>query len=755
MGLISRVSSRTYRKPNEAKMPSASAKKRKANKKHDDKNRQRSKQGLDETTKAEVEAKEVAQIEAAKGDAQSQQLEAVQKAAEEAVASSKLEDIHEMELLREEQAKLNAAARTCTGKLGNEKLTSAVHINGLSIVYHGQVLIDDTDLELNQHHRYGIIGPNGCGKSTLLAALGNREVPIPESVDIFYLDHEMPPSDKTPIGCVMDVAEERKILEAQVEILEETDPVSEILFDLYERLDNMGADKAEAQASRILRGLGFTKDMQSKALKDFSGGWRMRVALARALFVKPYLLLLDEPTNHLDLEACVWLEAELETFEHILIIVSHSQDFLNGVCTNIINIKDRKLEYYTGNYDQYIKTKSEVEEQQMKAYNWEQEQIANMKNYIARFGHGSAKLAKQAQSKEKTLARMIEKGLTEKVTGDKQISFKFTNTDKLAPPVIQVQEISFQYKEGSPWIYRDVEFGLDQDTRLALVGPNGAGKSTLLKLLLGDLEPNDGMIKRHSHVKMGHYHQHLAEKLDMNLSPIEFMMQEFKHLKEIDQVRKIIGRYGISGKQQAMPIRNLSDGQRCRVALAWVAHQTPHMLMLDEPTNHLDLESIDALANAIQNYNGGLVLVSHDFRLISKVAKEIWICEKQTVTKWNGSIVDYKELLKNNVLGDDGTRKAMTAASADHYHKKDELYPELPKVQAAPVKKMQILSISTNTKKSSSNPDSPVGNGTSSPKTNGSPKVNGGGKFVPPGKRATTNGNGDANNNTDPREDWW
>ena len=189
-------------------------------------------------------------------------------------------------------------------------------------------------------------------------------------------------------------------------------------------------------------------------MKDFSGGWRMRVSLARALFIKPQLLLLDEPTNHLDLEACVWLEEELKEYKHILIIVSHSQDFLNGVCSNIINIKDQKLEYYTGNYDQYVKTKREVEENQMKAYQWEQDQIANMKNYIARFGHGSAKLAKQAQSKEKTLAKMIEKGLTEKVTTEKQVSFKFINTDKLAPPVIQVQNISFQYNKNTPFIYR-------------------------------------------------------------------------------------------------------------------------------------------------------------------------------------------------------------------------------------------------------------------------------------------------------------
>merc|ERR1711970_789020 len=331
----------------------------------------------------------------------------------------------------------------------------------------------------------------------------------------------------------------------------------------------------------------------------------------------------------------------------------------NGVCTNIINIKDRKLEYYTGNFNQFIKTKTEVEENQMKQYNWEQEQIKHMKEYIARFGHGSAKLAKQAQSKEKTLARMIEKGLTPKVSGEKQISFKFTNTDRLAPPVIQVQEISFQYKEGSPWIYRDVEFGLDQDTRLALVGPNGAGKSTLLKLLLGDLTPTSGMIRKNTHLRIANYHQHLHEILDLDACPIDYMMAQFPELKERDEVRKIIGRYGITGKMQVAPIRQLSDGQRCRVVFAWLSRQCPHLLLLDEPTNHLDMETIDALAEAINHFEGGLVLVSHDFRLISQVAEDIWICEKETVTPWKGGILSYKEMLKKKVLKENEKRKKM------------------------------------------------------------------------------------------------
>jgi len=741
-------------------MPSKSKLKRMEKKKADDKNRQRDTQGLTKLTKDDVAAKTAAVAEAAKlGDAAAA-AEAAKRIAEMRIKAKDDAEKTDVEKLREEQELINANARNCTGRLGQQALSSSVHINGLSITYHGAVLIDDTDLRLNQHHRYGIIGPNGCGKSTLLAALGHREVPIPAQIDIFYLDHEMPPGSITPLKAVMEVDDERKKLEAQAQALEETDPENEFLLEIYERLDDLDVDKAEVTASRILKGLGFTHEMQGKPLTDFSGGWRMRVSLARALFVKPYLLLLDEPTNHLDLEACVWLEEELKTFDHILMIVSHSEDFLNGVCTNIINIKDRKLEYFTGNFNQFIKTKTEVEENQMKQYNWEQEQIKHMKEYIARFGHGSAKLAKQAQSKEKTLARMIEKGLTPKVSGEKQISFNFKEVDRLAPPVIQVQDISFQYKEGSPWIYKNVEFGLDQDTRLALVGPNGAGKSTLLKLLLGDLEPTEGMIRRHSHVKMGHYHQHLAEKIDMNLSPIEFMMKEFPHLKDIDGVRKIIGRYGITGKQQTMPTRNLSEGQKCRVALAWVAHQTPHMLMLDEPTNHLDLESIDALAQAIKGYNGGMVLVSHDFRLIGQVADEIWICEKQQVTKWNKGgiegILEYKDMLKKNVLGDDGVRQDMAAASADHYNKKTPSV-NVPSAIKMTAPKMKIMGVTANKTNGSVAPRQINGNRSPSPLKNGtkgSPK----GAFVAPGARAKAaqaanqarskkQGAGD--------EDWW
>merc|ERR1719486_172653 len=376
----------------------------------------------------------------------------------------------------------------------------------------------------------------------------------------------------------------------------------------------------------------------------------MRVALARALFLRPHLLLLDEPTNHLDLEACVWLEEELKEYKTILLIVSHSQDFLNGVCSQVIHLSKKQLKYYGGNYDMFIRTKMELDENQAKRYQWEQDQIAHMKNYIARFGHGSAKLARQAQSKEKTLAKMVAGGLTEKVTTDKSQAFYFYSCGTIPPPVIMVQNVSFRYNESTPWIYKNLEFGLDLDSRLALVGPNGAGKSTLLNLICGELVPSEGMVRRNNHLKIGRYHQHLHEILELDLSPLDYMMKKFPEVKERDEMRRIIGRYGITGKQQTAPIKQLSDGQRCRVVFAWLAWQTPHMLLLDEPTNHLDMDTIDSLAEAINNFEGGLVLVSHDFRLINQVADKIWICEKETVTEWKGDIGAYKDHLKAKVM---------------------------------------------------------------------------------------------------------
>jgi len=569
-----------------------------------------------------------------------------------------------------EQLYLCSDRRAVTGVLGSHPDSRDIQLLQLSITFHGVELLTDTKLDLNNGRRYGLIGLNGCGKSSLMSAIGNRELPIPEHIDIFHLQREMAPSDKTALQCVMEVDAERVRLEHEAEQLAsiESDEVHDRLMEVYERLDELDAATAEMRAAEILSGLGFSKQMMTQKVKNFSGGWRMRISLARALYIKPAMLLLDEPTNHLDLDACVWLEQYLKEYKRILVIISHSQDFMNGVCTNIIHMSNKKLALYGGNYDQYIQTRYELEENQMKKFKWEQDQIAHMKNYIARFGHGSAKLARQAQSKEKTLGRMVEKGLTEKVSADKTLSFYFLECGNIPPPVIQVQNVSFRYKDDSPWIYKDLEFGIDLDTRVALVGPNGAGKTTLLKLIVGENIPSDGLIRRHSHLKIGRYHQHLHEILNLDMTALDWMMSKYPEIKEREEMRRIIGRYGLTGQQQTCPIRNLSDGQRCRVTFAWLAWQRPHLLLLDEPTNHLDIETIDALANAINEFEGGMMLVSHDFRLISQVAEEIWICNKQKLTKWDGDIFSFKQSLIDKLEKDKA--KAEKAEKAEKAKKK-------------------------------------------------------------------------------------
>ncbi|XP_057455914.1 ABC transporter F family member 1 [Lotus japonicus] len=542
-------------------------------------------------------------------------------------------------------ADMQISDRTCTGVLCSHPLSRDIRIESLSVTFHGHDLIVDSELELNYGRRYGLLGLNGCGKSTLLTAIGHRELPIPEHMDIYHLTREIEASDMSALEAVVSCDEERLRLEKEAETLAaQDDGGGETLERIYERLEALDASTAEKRAAEILHGLGFDKKMQAKKTRDFSGGWRMRIALARALFINPTILLLDEPTNHLDLEACVWLEESLKNFDRIMVVISHSQDFLNGVCTNIIHMQSKQLKMYTGNYDQYVQTRSELEENQMKQYKWEQEQISNMKEYIARFGHGSAKLARQAQSKEKTLAKMERGGLTEKVARDSVLVFRFVDVGKLPPPVLQFVEVSFGYTPDN-LIYKNIDFGVDLDSRIALVGPNGAGKSTLLKLMTGELGPTDGMVRRHNHLRIAQYHQHLAEKLDMEMSALLYMMREYPGVEE-EKMRAAIGKFGLSGKAQIMPMKNLSDGQRSRVIFAWLAYRQPQMLLLDEPTNHLDIETIDSLAEALNEWDGGLVLVSHDFRLINQVAHEIWVCENQAVKKWEGGIMDFKRHLK-------------------------------------------------------------------------------------------------------------
>ncbi|QFZ29521.1 putative ABC transporter ATP-binding protein [Clavispora lusitaniae] len=543
--------------------------------------------------------------------------------------------------------------RVTTGVLESLETSRDIKISSLSLLFHGKVLIQDSTLELNYGRRYGLLGENGCGKSTLLKSLAAREFPVPEALDIYLLNEPAEPSEWSALEYVVKEAEaELKRVEDLVEdIIVKNGPEDPSLEGLYERIDSMDPSTFESRAAVILHGLGFNGVTINKKTKDMSGGWKMRVALAKALFVKPTLLLLDDPTAHLDLAACVWLEEYLKRWDRTLILVSHSQDFLNGVCTNMIDMRMKLLLQYGGNYDSYVKTRAEQETNQMKQYNKQQEEIAHIKKFIASAGT-YANLVKQAKSRQKILDKMEADGLIQPVVPDKTFTFRFPEVEKLPPPVLAFDDMSFSYSgKEEDNLYEHLDIGIDMDSRVALVGPNGIGKSTLLKLFQGILVPQKGRVIQHTHIKLGVYSQHSADQLDLTKTPLEFIRDKFPNISQDFQYwRQQLGRYGLTGEGQTSQMATLSEGQRSRVVFALLAIEAPNLILLDEPTNGLDLATIDSLADAINAFNGGVVVVSHDFRLLDKVAKDIFVIENKTATRWEGSILDYKKKLAEAVV---------------------------------------------------------------------------------------------------------
>jgi len=554
-----------------------------------------------------------------------------------------------------------------TGVLGSQSTSMDVKIEQFSMSIYGKDFIRDTKLELNFGRRIGLIGANGAGKSTMLAAIAAREVPVPEHIDIWFLDTEAKPEEITAIQAVVDVVqkEHTRLEELSMKLINEDEGAgaeknAELLQAINDKLDRMDPETFEPRACELLHGLGFTPAMMNKFTKDMSGGWRMRVSLAQALFVEPLLLLLDEPTNHLDLGACVWLEEYLKTYPNTLLFTSHSEDFMNGVCTNIMQLTVRgTLVVWGGNYDTYMKTRTDIEKNQITQFKKEQDDIKHLQEFIRSCGT-YANMRIQAESKQKIIDKMTAKGLTIMPDEDIKYYFQFPDSEILPPPVLAFSNVSFSYSgKKEDHLYENLELGVDLESRIALVGPNGAGKSTLLKLMLEEIIPTVGEVKRQGKLRIGHYNQHSEAVLDLTVCPMDFLkalyptgiVTDSGMTKMEDKAwRSQLGRFGVTGEFQTRKMETMSDGMRTRVVMLLISLRNPHVLLLDEPTNHLDMQCIDALAVAINKFTGGLVLVSHDFRLIGQVAKEIWVCDKKSITPWKGDIKGYKAALKKDVM---------------------------------------------------------------------------------------------------------
>eukprot|EP00755_Sulcionema_specki_P011711 Sspe_Gene.7956::Locus_2698_Transcript_1_1_Confidence_1.000_Length_2304::g.7956::m.7956/K06158/ABCF3; ATP-binding cassette, subfamily F, member 3 len=504
-------------------------------------------------------------------------------------------------------------------------------------------LLRDADVQIHAGRRYGLIGRNGVGKTTLLRNIAEGELEgISPFVQILHIEQECLPTTDTPVQVVLSADVERlNLLEEEKKLLERSDAdAGRRLAEIYDRMDEIDAHSAEARAAAILGGLSFTSEMMAMPTNRLSGGWRMRVSLARALFISPDILLLDEPTNHLDLHAVLWLENYLSTWDKTLVVVSHSRTFLNSVCTDIISFADQKLEYYKGDYDTFENTRAEQMKNQQKQFEAQEKMRKHTQEFIDKF-RCNAKRAAMVQSRIKMLERMER---ISAVVEDAAFSFKFLEPEQVPNPFMQIIDVTFGYKVNNI-LFRDVNFALDMDSRVALVGPNGSGKSTFMNIVAGDFEPIDGRVIRNPKARVARFTQHHVDQLNLQQTPLEFMMTKFP-TAEKDKLRAHLGSMGLSGEKALQPIYTLSGGQKSRISFSALTFTNPHLLLLDEPTNHLDIDTVDALIMAINSFKGGVMLISHDEHLITSVCDEIWVCGGGQLKQWKGTFQDYKKSLK-------------------------------------------------------------------------------------------------------------
>jgi ATP-binding cassette subfamily F protein 3 len=523
---------------------------------------------------------------------------------------------------------------------------TVLSIRDLTIRFGGRELMNGAELTLDTGHKLGLVGRNGAGKSTLLKAITRELIPDGGEVRLAararmgVVSQEAPGGPSSLLEAVLEADTERAELLAALERDDQAHRAAEI----HERLMAIQADAAPARAATVLAGLGFDAEAQARPLDSFSGGWRMRVALARALFLEPDLLLLDEPTNHLDLEATLWLEGWLNRFAGAAIIVSHDRGLLDRAVDGIAHLDRGKILYYPGNYERFVRIRTEraaqVEAQRGKIA----AQRAHMQAFVDRF-RAKASKAKQAQSRIKALEKLP---VLDAVIEDASTTFAFPEPEELAPPVLALEHVEVGY--GGPPILRNLDLRIDQEDRIALLGANGNGKSTLAKLLAGRLGPSRGTVKRAPRLRVGFFAQHQSEDLDASGTPLSHMQAALPNAT-IAQCRSQLARFGLTVERAETRIANCSGGEKARLLLALCTRDAPQLLILDEPTNHLDIDAREALVRALADFGGAVLLITHDPHLVELIADRLWLVADGQVKSFDGDMDEYRTLLADRARG--------------------------------------------------------------------------------------------------------